>query len=107
MALADLNDRHEKAIATGLVRAALQLGWTVSVYDGGAWALCASDKQHAILNAMATTDCDNLRFRQHGEIVCAALLVYGNGEDLISDTSDNSSWDLLEQTFKNVTKGRY
>ena len=89
----------ERGVATRLVRAALNAGYTVSVSDGEEWTVKRSDSEAVILPALATTGYDTLRFRNSaGEYVGSAYLVWGNeesGECLIADHTDNDAIEAL------------
>lgn len=84
----------ERGVATRLVRAALNAGYTVSVFDGEAWAIGNSRKERAILAELASTGSDTLRFRLNGDNVGSVFLVWGNdetGEELVADHTDNDA----------------
>lgn len=91
----------EARIAKRLVADALAAGWSISVHDGEEWAIKQSTDKAAIYAAMCSTEMDTLRFRKDGEPIGSVTLIYGNGEDLVSDSGDG---DEL-QAF--LTKGRY
>jgi len=96
-----MQDPVERSICSKLVKKALAAGYAVSVYDGGAWPLKRSLSYRAIMAAMFSTDSDVLRFRAgDGQSLGTVLLIYGNGEDVISDHSDNAAMrDLVESTL--------
>jgi hypothetical protein len=82
--------------ARKLIRAALKAGYSVSVYDGEEWPLKRSTSQTEIFAAIASTDCDVLRFRTTaGEVVGSVTLIWGNEDDVISDYSDNAAIEAL------------
>jgi hypothetical protein len=89
----------ERGVATRLVRAAINAGYTVSVSDGEEWTVKRSDSEAVILPALATTGYDTLRFRNSaGEHVGSAFLVWGNdetGEELIADYTDKPEIEAL------------
>jgi hypothetical protein len=88
----------ERGVATRLVRAALNAGYTVSVYDGEEWTVGNSRRERAILAALASTGEDMLRFRRNGENVGSVYLIWGNdptGGELISDHTDNDAMQAL------------
>jgi len=94
----DYTTPGERGVATRLVRAALNAGLTVSVYDGEEWTVGNSRKERAILAALASTGEDTLRFRRNGENVGSVYLIWGNeesGECLISDHTDNDAMQRL------------
>ena len=80
----------ENVIAKTLVAKALERGWLVTVHDGEEVALRRSNDAAAIWGAMRSTDEDNLIFfAQDGETRLGWVwLIWGNGEDLISDYTD-------------------
>jgi hypothetical protein len=91
----------ERGVATRLVRAAINAGFTVSVYDGEEWTVKRSDSEAVILPALATTGYDTLRFRNSaGEHIGSAYLIWDNdpsGEELIADHTDNDAMEALYQ----------
>jgi hypothetical protein len=94
----DYTTPGERGVATRLVRAALNAGLTVSVYDGEEWTVGNSRRERAILAALASTGEDTLRFRRDGENVGSVYLIWGNdptGGELISDHTDNDAMQAL------------
>jgi hypothetical protein len=90
------HEQIEMPIARRLIRNALAKGYSVSVYDGEEWALKRSTDRAAIIEALASTDCDTLRFRDNaGNVIGSMLLIWGNDDDLISDYSDNDAMNTL------------
>ena len=86
----------EMRICNRLVRNALAKGYLISVYDGEEFALKRSASYAAIKSAMFSTDSDQLVFRRaDGTKAGVVLLIYGNGEDVISDYSDNEETNTL------------
>jgi hypothetical protein len=86
----------ETTICNRLVSKTLEAGHIISVYDGEEYALKRSTKKADIIKAMYSTDSDTLIIRRaDGEKVGSVLLVYGNGEDVISDYSDNPEIEAL------------
>lgn len=78
----------ERKIATALVDEILRRGYTISVFDGEETTLSKSNDREAIFDFLATTDMDTLRLYRGGMHEGSILLIWGNGEDLISDHSD-------------------
>lgn len=82
---------HEAMVARRIVRVALSKGWTISVYDGGEWTVKKSADRMTILQALATTEADMLRFRNADNVTVGTLvLIWGNdpsGDELIADYS--------------------
>ena len=89
----------ERGVATRLVRAALNAGYTVSVYDGMEYTVKRSRRERQILAALATTGEDELVIRDAtGERLGVLSLIWGNeesGECLIADHSDNDAMEAL------------
>ena len=86
----------ERRVATALVARALNAGYTVSVRDDafgeGEWVVKKSKDEREILGALCSTGSDFLRMRNEaGESVGWVALIWGNGEDLVSDYSDNEA----------------
>ena len=92
-----MQDNIEKQIAERIVDKALAAGYTISVYDGEEWPLKRSINRPDILAAMYSTDSDVLRFRwpESSHAVGSIMLVYGNGEDVVCDYSDNEAMAAL------------
>ncbi len=80
----------ELAIASKLVTTILAAGHMISVHDGEEFPLKCSVNHDEIIAAMGSTDSDTLVIRAFNKLrVGTILLIYGNGEDLISDHCDN------------------
>ena len=87
--------KTETTICNKLVSCALAAGYAVTVYDGEEFALRNSKDRAAIKAAMFSTDCDRLYFWNGRDMVGSVLLIYGNGQDVISDHSDNAAINAL------------
>lgn len=90
----------EARAARKLVKAALAAGYTISVNDGEEWTVKRSGRELEIIDALATTGEDRLlmRLAVSGDVVGSFWLIYGNdpnGDELISDHSDNSACEAL------------
>jgi len=86
----------ERQILEKLVDDALFYGCTVAVHDGEAWALHRSLERDTILAATRSTDADTLMFFDaDGVRVGVVCLIYGNGYDLISDSTDSPAMQAL------------
>jgi hypothetical protein len=86
----------EFGIVSGIIRRALSNGYTVSVNDDaagdGEWTVKRSRNPAEIIGALATTGGDLLKFRDtDGKSLGVVSLVYGNGEDIVSDCTDAQS----------------
>jgi fatty acid-binding protein DegV len=99
----DIMDDHkiERSICSKLVRAAIKSNYSVSLYDGEYWPLERSKSHKEVMNAMFSTDEDVLLFRDPaGKKIGKVLLIHGNGEDIISDWSDNTEINALIDVAK-------
>lgn len=86
----------ETQIAHRIISKALKAGYTVSVNDGEEWALKRSSDRSAICAAIQSTDHDYLRFRNAaGENLGWVMLVWGNGDCVVSDHIDNDAMRAL------------
>ena len=90
----------ERAIVESIVREALTSGYAVSVYDGEELTVDQARDWDDIVGALATTDEDVLRFHdEHEHHVGDIALIWGNGNDLVSDYSDTPE---MARLVKNV-----
>ncbi len=79
-------DQQEYEIALRLIDAGLAEGLVISVWEGEDHAIQNSTDRATLMGALASTDSDWVNFHDTGgDRVAAVLLIYGNGEDLISD----------------------
>lgn len=88
----------ERKLAKCLVDEALAFpGIRLSVWDGEEWACERSRDRREVLAALAHTDQDELLIYpdDHGPAMGWVLLIWGNGEDLISDCSVDDFTDRL------------
>lgn len=90
----------ERAIAALIVSHLIANGYTLSVFDGEAWAVKRSDDARELGAALGTTDADVIRVRRDGEVVGSVTLIWGNGNALLSDWASKAS---LEGAFFNAT----
>jgi hypothetical protein len=82
----------ERRIVSRLIGAALSAGYTVSLNDGGAWAVKRSADPAAIAVEVASTDEQTLCFRNAEGVVGSVFLVFGNdGDDVVCDHTDNDA----------------
>ncbi len=85
----------EMTIAKELIERALARGYTVSVYDGEEFTVKRSVDLATIIASLATTDCDTLVIRNGKDRLGSILLIWGNGEDVISDYTDKPEIEAL------------
>jgi hypothetical protein len=98
----DIQNPVEVAIASRLIDAILAEGYRVSVWEGEDHAIENSTDKAAIMAALASTCMDWINVHdEKGHRVGAILLVYGNGEDLISDHIDNE----ISRRFADLANG--
>lgn len=71
--------------AIRLVDLALERGYRLGVHDGEEWVLRDSTDREAVLDAMASTDHDLLRIENPAAKAGNVMLIWENGEDVISD----------------------
>lgn len=89
MSLPDYVRDEERRLAEALVDSALAKGYAVSVFDGMETTLRRSSDRAAILEAMASTDADTLRFHDAAKGYLGWVrLIWGNGRDLFADWTD-------------------
>jgi hypothetical protein len=80
----------EAEIINRLITAILNHGYCISVYDGEEYALERSYNQAAIQEETSATDETTYRmYSREGDYKGFFWLIHGNGEDVISDHSDN------------------
>ena len=85
-----------KRIAVALVDAALAAGYSLGVYDGEETTVRHSRDRQEVLEALASTDHDHLRFyRPDASKAGYVLLIWENGDDAASDWSDNAETNAL------------
>lgn len=91
----------ERRIAKAAVKAFIEAGFTVSVFDGGETVLTDSIDAKAIEAAMFSTDEDQLHVTRTSDGLRGwVLFVYGNdGHDVIADNTVN-----IEDVLKPATE---
>lgn len=83
-------DQTELNIIDAMIRAALVEGISLGVFDGEEWAVRNSTDYQEITGEIAATDATTLRLRDSGGAkIGDIILIYGNGEDVIHDHTDN------------------
>ena len=88
----------ELSIVKKIVRSALDKGFVIDVYDKMSVALRSSNNEQAVLNAMGLrhTSADHITFRKNDSTrVGSITFVYGNGQDVIADFTDNATMDSI------------
>lgn len=89
----DISDELERAIAAQIVADALARGWSLSVRDsfdneGKITVACSTDPAE-IMGALASTEGDTIIAHDVNGRVGSVTLIYGNGCDVIHDSTDN------------------
>ena len=99
-----IEDKHERRIVRRIMEHAEKQGWLVSVNDGENYYIKRVPPSIKLIKDMNITGQDVLLFRNydHGYKIGSVWLVYGNGEDLIVDNTDN---DLMAGLCDYATKG--
>jgi len=91
----------ERRLARSLINNLIRRGLIVTVWEGEDYAIRNSRSASAILAAMSSTDMDYVSATNaEQDLAVSFMLVYGNDEDLIADTSTGP---LAEEIFKQVT----
>lgn len=90
----------EEFYARKLVRNILDRGYTISVNDGEEWTVVDSLDEALIMGALGTTGEDVIKMKDPLDYKTLGMfyLVYGNdpnGEEVISDFTDNSLCDTI------------
>jgi hypothetical protein len=89
-------DDIERKIAQRLVNSFLEAGHSVTVYDGGEDTVTKSRHPAAIIAALDSTESDVLRvYDENGKRIGWVQLIWGNGCDLISDSSCGDAFEAL------------
>lgn len=90
--------RIERAIAGKLVRAALAEGRSISVHEGGAYAVRNADNYREVMAALCSTEFDTLRFDMNKGGRGWAVFIWGNGLDVINDWSASAETACVAAT---------
>ena len=86
----------EKGIAKRVVRAAIEAGFMVSLFNGGDWVVTKSRKLSEVVGAMFTVDEESLMIYADGRAVGVVQFVYGNdGYDAIADHTATIEMETL------------
>ncbi len=105
LSLDEYTGKEEAAAVRRLIGHALAQDWSVSVNDGGEWTVKKSRDSNEILEALATTGEDSLRFHDsEGNTKGTIYLVYQGGDspgdEVVCDYSDNEAMNYLyRRTF--------
>lgn len=83
--------KSENKIVKRLLAAILKAKCTVTVYDGEDCVITKSRAKGVIIAALGSTDHDVLHIYHPDGKLGFILLIWGNGEDVISDYSDNDT----------------
>lgn len=91
MSLKKYASETEQKIINTLIDNALGLGWKISVFDGELFACSRSRDKEEITSVMATTEDGDVLFfySPYDDQIGTITLIYGNNEDVISDSSGN------------------
>lgn len=98
----------EATIAKMVIDAILAEGYSISVWEGGGWAIEGSKDQEAIYNSLASTESDALHIWDGPNNIGWVWLVYGSGEVLITDYSANEIVEAIIQPIMDaIDSGNY
>ena len=84
----------EQRIAKAVVSRLLNKGYELAVDDGEEIVTAVTTDINTIYDAMASTEMDRLHAYVGGQRKGWVLLIWGNGEDLISDLTTSLEADL-------------
>lgn len=82
-----INNATEVRIAKSIVHRLLNSGYQLRVNDGEETVTPITKDLNTIFAAMASTEMDYLLAYKDGKRVGSVMLIWGNGEDLLSDCS--------------------
>jgi hypothetical protein len=87
----------ERPIATKVIRSILNAGYEIQVHDGEEFNSEPTVVEEHVKANLASTGDDRLYFRKPGDESFAGWvwLIWGNGEDLISDYTANDATEVL------------
>lgn len=107
----DRRIQGEKSVIRAAVRNGIKLGYTVSVYDGEAWAVRNSSSVKEVTEAIQSTDEDSIKFNKMGAdgkrvSVGSVYAVYGNSAgEVIADHSVSVELEtILAPAFRRQEK---
>lgn len=107
----DRRIQGEKSVIRAAVRNGIKLGYTVSVYDGEAWAVRNSSSVKEVIEAIQSTDEDSIKFNKMGAdgkrvSVGTIYAVYGNSAgEVIADHSESVELEtILVPAFRRQEK---
>jgi len=97
MLVAGNRRQTEDPIHQKLIRRGLEAGYVVSIFDGEDWSVERSRDEAEILAAcLSVSNFIKIRFRTMvGKFVGDAVLIYGDGDNVISDWTDNFDTNAL------------
>lgn len=102
MSLSTLANQIENRIAQALIHEILVRGFTVSINDGEEEVITKSTAEKAILKAMANTDENTIVFFNSKGPVGGIMIFFGEGDEMISDYSDNLITNQIVERAKKI-----
>lgn len=88
----------EQTIASRLARKIAARGYLTSVWEGEAYAIKFESDPAKVIRELGSTDMDRLVIRDSNkQRIGTILLIWGNGEDLISDYSWSTEYPDAER----------
>lgn len=97
----DRRIQGEKSVIRAAVSNGIKLGYTVSVYDGEAWAVRNSASVVEVVDAIQSTDADSIKFNKMGAdgkrvSVGTIYAVYGNSAgEVLADWTDSPEFETI------------
>ena len=88
-------DKQEQAIARRILKAILAAGYSVRVHDEEGETSGATQDEATAWNDMGETGVDTLVVL-NGRRIGSITLIWGNDEDLVSDTAHNPNYEGSE-----------
>lgn len=87
---------NEKMIIRKVVKNAISLGYTVSLFDSEEWTVKRSSNVAEVMEAVQSTEEDTLAFRKDGEHVGSVWLIYGNSaSEVMADWTDSEEMSRI------------
>ena len=102
-------DQNEHRIVSAIVKKALSLDYKISLFDSidseGEWTVKRSTSYKEVMDAIASTGGDVLKFRNSkDEVVGSVVLIYGNGNDGCYVISDNTANDKMDELLADANE---
>lgn len=90
----------ERQIATALIKDILAQGCKIELFAEGESICNPTSQENLLLTEMACCDMMELVVTQDGERKGWFMLIWGNGEDILSDFTDNAFCEAIWERIK-------